>query len=178
MGVPPMSEPTGPAARGDDGPGGPRACVAARIVDGPLTRSRERDALRALGWKCASDASGPDVQGRVGAMVRFEGIVRGAEPRDDGGGSAAAMQDVLALDYETYDPMAENQLRALARDVALRHGLIGVAALHSRGRVEAGQVSFVLLVESEHRAEGLAATTEFIDRMKQDVPIWKRPVWR
>jgi molybdopterin synthase catalytic subunit len=27
-----------------------------------------------------------------------------------------------------------------------------------------------------HRAEALAATGEFIDRMKRDVPIWKSPL--
>jgi len=43
--------------------------------------------------------------------------------------------------------------------------------------VAVGEVSFVLIVESAHRAEALAAMADFIDRLKQDVPIWKRAVW-
>jgi molybdopterin synthase catalytic subunit len=73
--------------------------------------------------------------------------------------------------------MAERELMALARGVAERHGLVRVAAVHSRGVVAVGEVSFVLVVESVHRAEGIAGLTEFIDRMKRDVPIWKVPVW-
>jgi molybdopterin synthase catalytic subunit len=42
--------------------------------------------------------------------------------------------------------------------------------------VEGGQCSFRLQVASAHRAEALAAMTEFIDRLKRDVPIWKSPV--
>jgi molybdopterin synthase catalytic subunit len=145
----------------------PRVLTA--IVDGPLTGDREAAALGAPGRE-------PDfASGLAGASVRFAGVVRRAEPRDGRGSEA---HEILALDYRTYDPMAERELRTLARSVAERHGLLSLAALHSRGRISVGEVSFVLIVESVHRAEALAAIAEFIDRMKQDVPIWKSPVWR
>lgn len=133
------------------------------IVDGPVTPAAER---QAIGAGCALHRPG-----QTGATLRFEGVVRGEEPREGGVGVLAG------LEYQTYDPMARAMLAELAGDVAERHGLIGLAALHSRGRVEVGLVSFVLIVESAHRAEALAAMSEFIDRLKRDVPIWKRPVW-
>lgn len=151
----------------------PRA--VAGILDGPLTREREALALALHGWACSRDSNITNVGGIVGAAIRFEGIVRRGEPRED---DAGREHDLLALDYQTYDPMAERELLALARDVAERHGLVAMAALHSRGRVAVGEVSFVLIAEGIHRAEVLAAMTEFIDRLKQDVPIWKCPVWR
>jgi molybdopterin synthase catalytic subunit len=61
--------------------------------------------------------------------------------------------------------------------VAARHGLAALVTLHSRGRVGVGEVSFVLEVAAPHRAETLTAVSDFIDRLKQDVPIWKRAVW-
>lgn len=144
------------------------------IVDGPLTRERDEAILAGHGWTPARHGPGSTAPGVVGASLRFEGIVRRGEPREDDGGQA---HDLCALDYQTYDPMAERELLALARGVAQRHGLIALATLHSRGRVAVGEVSFVLMIESAHRAEALAAMADFIDRLKQDVPIWKRPVW-
>jgi molybdopterin synthase catalytic subunit len=167
----------------------PAPHIVAVILDGPLTRDREHAALDAAGWTPphAREAAGgeasplvpPARTGLVGAVVRFEGIIRRSEPREpvQAGGMERGTDDLLALDYQTYDPMAERQLLALSREVAERHALFSLAALHSRGRVAVGEASFVLIIESAHRAEALAAMTEFIDRLKQDVPIWKRPVW-
>lgn len=149
------------------------ACVVAAIADGALAAAREHALLHTLGWTPSASAAASD--GRVGALLRFEGVVRRSEPKETDGGRA---HDLAAIEYETYDPMAERELLALARDVTDRHGLLGLAALHSRGRVCVGEVSFVLIVRSVHRAEALAAMSEFIHRLKQDVPIWKRPIWR
>lgn len=148
--------------------------VAAAILNGPVTRDREASALAALSWMPAPGTARFVDPGRVGAALRFEGVVRRSEPRAAGGGQD---HDLAALDYQTYDPMAERQMLALSREIAERHGLIGLAALHSRGRVAVGEVSLVLIVESVHRAEALCAMSEFIDRLKQDVPIWKQAVW-
>ena len=142
--------------------------VFVRIVDGPLTR--EGEAAARAGAPVDADARG----GRVGAALRFEGVVRRAEADAEHGGG---VREVGALDYQTYDPMAERQLAELAGEVGRKHALHSIVALHSRGRVGVGEVSFVLSVEAAHRSEALAAMAEFIDRMKRDVPIWKRPVW-
>jgi len=135
--------------------------VIATIIDGHVTREAEAAALARVG---GSPGTGPD---GIGAALRFEGVVR---PFEDG-------RALLALDYQTYDPMAQQELESLARGVATRHRLTSLTALHSRGRVGVGQVSFVLAVGAPHGAEAIAAVKEFIDRLKRDVPIWKMPVW-
>lgn len=104
----------------------------------------------------------------AGAVVCFEGVVRGEE---DG-------RALDALDYEAYEPMASRELAALAERSVHKHALLGIDVWHSRGRVAVGEVSFRLIVRAAHRAEGLAAMSEFIDEMKRDVPIWKSPVWK
>jgi molybdopterin synthase catalytic subunit len=128
--------------------------VHVNIVDGPITQDQRGGLLH-------------DDSGEVGAALRFDGIVRTTE-----NGRA-----LLALEYQTYDPMTQRELESLARDVASRHGLRSVSVFHSRGRVPVGAVSFVLHVVAPHRAEALAGLAEFIDLMKRDVPIWKTPVW-
>lgn len=149
--------------------------IVARIVDGPLIPKVEHAALLGEGWIPARDVAGPLAPGVVGALLRFEGIVRRGEPSEAHGGDE---RELLALDYQTYDPMAEREIRALARQVTEEHRLSSLVTLHSRGRVAVGEVSFVLIVESPYRAEAIAAMSAFIDRLKQDVPIWKKPVWR
>lgn len=104
-----------------------------------------------------------DPIGRVGAQIAFDGVVRARE--------GVALID--ALTYQVYEPMATRQLERLGQELCEKHGLLAVQVWHSRGRVPVGACSFRLVVQSEHRAEGLAAMSEFIDRMKRDVPIWK-----
>ena len=113
------------------------------------------------------EAAGPWGVVGAGALLCFEGVVR---PTEDG-------RALVALDYETYEPMAQQQLEALGRDIVERHGLLALQAEHSRGRVPVGLIAFRLSVACPHRQEGLAAMQEFIDRMKRDVPIWKTPVF-
>lgn len=124
--------------------------IDVHITDGPLP---------------AVDPAPPDPA--AGAVLSFDGIVR---PREED-------REIVALDYEAYEPMAGRELRTLAEDVARRHGVLAIHARHSRGRVGVGECSFWLRVASRHRKEGIAALDEFIDRMKRDVPIWKTPVY-
>lgn len=109
-------------------------------------------------------ASYPD---GCGAWVRFEGIVRRIENE----------RPIEALEYEAYEPMAQKTITRIAEELVRKHGLIAMTVLHSRGRVAVGECSFRLDVLSGHRKEALAAMDEFIDRLKKDVPIWKRAVW-
>ncbi len=146
--------------------------IFAAILDGPIGAAADTRALRSIGP--ASDASG-----LVGATLRFDGIVRRDEPSGSptSGGATQPLRPLAALDYQTYDPMAQQQFSRLAHDIAHEFGLLALIALHSRGRVRVGEVSFMLTIQSTHRAEAVAAVTAFIDRLKRDVPIWKQPVW-
>jgi molybdopterin synthase catalytic subunit len=130
--------------------------VEVHIVDGPLPASL----ISALRNQCP----GPHA---CGAALTFEGLVRANE----------AGRVITDLDYQTYDPMAQQQLRSLAEDVLARHGLLELWVIHSRGRVPVGECSLRVTIRSRHRKEALAAMDEFIDRLKSDVPIWKSPVF-
>ncbi len=123
--------------------------VQVHIVDGPVETA----------------ASAPPAG--AGAVVRFEGVVRGME--ED--------RAIVALDYEAYEPMASARLSGLATTAVQRFGLVAACVEHSRGRVPVGACSFRLTIYSAHRKEGLAAADWFIDAMKSDVAIWKQPVF-
>lgn len=103
----------------------------------------------------------------TGALVVFDGVVRGTE----------AGRPIRALDYQVYEPMATKQLDLLAQRILTEYGLLGVSVWHSNGLVGVGKASFRLVIEGAHRQESLEAMGEFIERMKRDVPIWKKPVY-
>jgi molybdopterin synthase catalytic subunit len=102
----------------------------------------------------------------AGALFAFRGVVRPFE----------ADREISGLTYESYDPMATRMLGDLAREAVSLHGLLAVRVAHSRGFVPAGECSFLLEVAAFHRKEAVAAVDWYVDRLKRDVPIWKRPV--
>jgi molybdopterin synthase catalytic subunit len=122
--------------------------IAVSIVDGPLPPAQP--------WAAPG----------AGAVLTFEGIVR---PTEDGAA-------IVAIDYDSYRPMAQTMLEELAAAVLAAHGLEGISVEHAVGKVSVGEISFRLRLASEHRAEGLAAAADFISRMKEDVPLFKTPL--
>ncbi|MGZ8695574.1 MAG: molybdenum cofactor biosynthesis protein [Gaiellaceae bacterium] len=103
----------------------------------------------------------------AGAVATFLGTVRNRS-RD---------RNVLYLEYEAYEGMAEEMMADLARDLAEHHDLLAVAIHHRTGRVEIGQPSVAIAVSSAHRAAALAACQEAIDTLKGTVPLWKKEVY-
>lgn len=99
----------------------------------------------------------------AGAVICFEGVVRPTE----------ANQPITGIRYETYDPMAEKELKRLANESLNRFDILAVNVEHSRGFVPNYSGSFRLRIASAHRKAGLAAMDWYIDQMKQAVPIWK-----
>ncbi|RJO75060.1 molybdenum cofactor biosynthesis protein MoaE [Nocardia panacis] len=97
-----------------------------------------------------------------GAVVVFTGKVR-----DHDGG-----QSVSALEYSAH-PEAERFLRRCCADAAAATGL-PVAALHRVGALAIGEIAIAVAVASPHRAEAFRACAELVDRIKHEVPIWKR----
>jgi molybdopterin synthase catalytic subunit len=104
---------------------------------------------------------------RAGAIATFTGTVR-AQSRG---------RSVLHLDYEAYEGMAEEVMSALADGLMARYDVTAVAIHHRVGRVEVGETSVVVAVSGRHRADTLAACKDAIDRLKVEVPLWKKEVY-
>jgi molybdopterin synthase catalytic subunit len=102
-----------------------------------------------------------------GGVVTFLGTTRN---ETDG-------RRVLYLEYEAYEDMAEKLLTRIAQEINERWGITTVSIAHRFGRLEIGEVSLVVTVSSPHRSEAFAACQYVVDRIKQDVPIWKKEVF-
>jgi molybdopterin synthase catalytic subunit len=106
--------------------------------------------------------------GDTGAIAVFLGTTR----RDAAGG-----REVVSLDYEAYDEMAEAQMRRLVEEARQRWRIIRIVMLHRIGRVDVGQPSVLIAVSTPHRAEAFEACRFLIDRIKTEATIWKKEIW-
>ena len=104
---------------------------------------------------------------RAGAIATFTGTTR-VESRG---------REVVHLDYEAYEGMAEDVMEEIAAELHARYDLCGIAIHHRTGRVGIGETSVVIAVSAPHRADALAACRDAIDRLKERVPLWKKEVY-
>ena len=86
-------------------------------------------------------------------------------------------RDVVHLDYEAYEGMAEQVMAELAAALKDKYELTEVAIHHRVGRVEIGEASVVIAVSAPHRAAALEACREAIDTLKATIPLWKKEVY-
>ncbi len=103
----------------------------------------------------------------AGAVATFVGTVR----RHSHG------REVVRLEYEAFEEMAEPMLRQLAADLTETHGLCSVAIHHRVGPVDIGEASVVIAVSAPHRAAALDACREAIDTLKETIPLWKKEIY-
>ncbi|MBN1205249.1 MAG: molybdenum cofactor biosynthesis protein MoaE [Myxococcaceae bacterium] len=99
-----------------------------------------------------------------GGLVTFSGSVR----------NQTRGRRVLRLEYEAYPPMAEKRLAAIGAEVAERFGGTRLAIMHRVGTLMPGELAVVIAAAAPHRKEAFLACEHAIERLKQDVPIWKK----
>ncbi len=96
---------------------------------------------------------------KAGAILTFTGIVRG---------------EAVALEFDIYDGQAQQQIDSIIRDLINREGVVDVKIHHKAGRIERGEDIVYIVVASAHRQEGFKALRDAIERLKEEVPIWKK----
>ena len=99
-----------------------------------------------------------------GALATFDGIVR----------KTSQGREVTHLEYEAYSDMAIRQMEKIAQEAAEKYAIHSVAVVHRTGTLRLGDVAVSIAVTAAHRAPALEACRFVIDRLKEDVPIWKR----
>ena len=81
---------------------------------------------------------------------------------------------VERLTYSAYRPMAEERLRGIVDDLEASSDDLAVAIVHRLGEVPAGAASVAIATASPHRAAAYDASRQALERLKREVPIWKR----
>ena len=74
--------------------------------------------------------------------------------------------------------MAERKLSELLMEVEAAHPETRVVVQHRLGELELGEVAVAIAVASPHRKASFSACALLIDRLKEDVPIFKKSTAR
>lgn len=101
-----------------------------------------------------------------GAVLTFVGLVR----------DHTGEHRVIRLEYEAYRPMAVKVFEGIRGEVHDRWPGTRIAIHHRLGHLVVGQVAVVIAVSAPHRGETFDACRYAIERMKADVPIFKKEV--
>ena len=100
----------------------------------------------------------------AGGTCVFVGTVRDSSPAGE----------VTGLQYEAWEELAEARLRDVASELFERWPVRRVAILHRTGDLAIGEASVVVACSAPHRGEAFDACRHGIERLKEDVPIWKK----
>ena len=138
---------------------GDEVAVIPPVSGGAFRLSDEPLSLEDVAREVASDDAG--------AIATFVGTTR-AHSRG---------REVIRLEYEAYEGMAEAEMERIAGVLRDRHDVIDVAIHHRVGPVEIGETSVVIAVSAAHRAAAFDACREAIDTLKQTVPLWKKELY-
>jgi molybdopterin synthase catalytic subunit len=99
-----------------------------------------------------------------GAVLLFTGVVRNHD----------AGRAVVGLTYDAYEAMAKAKLEEICGEVGSQFEVGDIAMVHRVGELAVGEVSVAIAVASPHRDAAYKASRELIERLKREVPIWKR----
>lgn len=102
---------------------------------------------------------------RAGAVATFVGQVRDHDPDADG--------QVTALEYSAH-PDAQAVLHRICTELAADPEVLGLAVSHRTGALVVGDLAIVTCVATAHRALAFDVCRELVERVKTEVPIWKR----
>ncbi|MBX3743409.1 MAG: molybdenum cofactor biosynthesis protein MoaE [Akkermansiaceae bacterium] len=104
---------------------------------------------------------------RAGARVMFDGRVRN---HNEG-------SEVACLEYQAYPAMALKVGQAIIEDEAAKHGLLRVRAVHRTGALEIGESAVWVGVASAHRAAAFDGARAIMERLKYELPVWKKETY-
>lgn len=102
-----------------------------------------------------------------GADIRFHGVVRDLEDN----------KIITGIDYSCYPEMAESELKKIAISMLEENPDHLASIHHCIGFVAAGDASIIIRVQTAHSQAAFELSREYLKRIKDTVPIWKKPIF-
>lgn len=100
----------------------------------------------------------------MGGIVTFEGRVRN---HNEG-------KTVQSLEYEVFDSMALSEGQKVIDEAKEKFGVEHIYCIHRHGHLQIGDMAVWVGAFGKHRKEAFLACQYVIDRIKSEVPIWKK----
>jgi molybdopterin synthase catalytic subunit len=103
---------------------------------------------------------------RAGAIATFTGRVRAKDAEDD--------TPTTHLEFEKYEGVAAERLRTIRSELEARDGVFEVLMHHRTGVIPDGEDIVFVVVLAGHREEAFRTVEDGINRLKDEVPIFKK----
>ncbi|UWX55993.1 molybdenum cofactor biosynthesis protein MoaE [Maribacter litopenaei] len=87
-------------------------------------------------------------------------------------------EQVVALEFETYETMALKEMDKLADTALEKWKLNKVVIKHAVGKKEVQDAVVIVGASSAHRSACFEACRFLIDTLKETVPIWKKELFK
>jgi len=78
--------------------------------------------------------------------------------------------------YSAYEEMANKEISKIREEAFSKRDLTCLHIYHSIGEVMVGEISMFIFASSAHRKEAIEGTTEVVEQIKFNVPIWKKEI--
>ncbi len=101
---------------------------------------------------------------KAGAIGTFTGIVRAVTDETK----------TEYLEFEEYGAIAQQKMKEICKELKEKEGIIDVLMHHRTGIIRAGQDIVYIVVAASHREQLFPVLSEAIERLKAEVPIWKK----
>jgi molybdopterin synthase catalytic subunit len=103
-----------------------------------------------------------------GCVATYVGLIR-----DNSHGKRVA-----SVEYSDPKGTAKAGLEKIAGEIRRKWQLEGIAICHRIGKLEVGDINFLVAIAAAHRKEGFAAAQYAVDRFKELLPTRKKETYR
>ena len=86
-------------------------------------------------------------------------------------------KQVASVEYSDSKGTAKASLERIAGEIRRRWQVEGIAIYHRIGKLEVGDINFLVAIASAHRQEGFAAAQYAVDRFKELLPTLKKETY-
>jgi len=127
------------------------------------------------------------VQGAIDASFVAESIQKHSKKTAIGGHSIFLGQvrsdlvenkQVAAIDYTAHEDMALEKMHVIREAIIEKYDLTCMHVYHSLGKIKAGEICLFVFTSSRHRKAAIDACEETVERIKSELPIWGKEVFK
>ena len=104
----------------------------------------------------------------AGAIATFTGRVRAKDDPED--------TPTEYLEFEKYDGVADDRMATIERELEAREAVYAVRCHHRTGVLHSGKDIVFVVVLAGHREQAFRAVEDGINRLKDEVPLFKKEV--
>jgi molybdopterin synthase catalytic subunit len=102
----------------------------------------------------------------IGAIAFFIGSVR----------ESKGLEKVIRLEYESHEELAKKVIKNIIQESRAKYNILDAIVEHRIGKVKVSEDVLYVLVASIHRKECFEALSDIVERIKIEVPLWKKEV--